>query len=157
MPLQTAKRWHRKQLSNIYTYIYIAIYIYAVELLSGPSLAFWGVIIWSKFVFSFNSACQKALYKQGFQHICLKRKIARKQIRGYCLVQVGHFLSPKLGPDNNPYLDQIIKSVENIAFHIVQNTTEKQKNILLQPPSWPNIGVFWNIKTLMSNKKYNLN
>ena len=29
---------------------YIYIYMLAVELLSGPSLAFWGVIIWSKFV-----------------------------------------------------------------------------------------------------------
>ena len=27
------------------------IYIHAVVLLSGPSLAFWGVIIWAKFAF----------------------------------------------------------------------------------------------------------
>ena len=27
------------------------IYICAVELLTGPSLAFWGVIIWAKFAF----------------------------------------------------------------------------------------------------------
>ena len=32
-------------------YVYIYIYIYVVMLLSGPSLAFWGVIIWAKFVF----------------------------------------------------------------------------------------------------------
>ena len=40
----------------IYTYIYVHIYIciykyIAVELLSGPSLGFWRVIIWAKFVF----------------------------------------------------------------------------------------------------------
>ena len=39
----------------IYIYIYICMYVYiymhAVELLSGPSLAFSRVIIWSKFAF----------------------------------------------------------------------------------------------------------
>ena len=34
-------------LKSVYTYIYI----YAVKLLSGPSLGFLEVIIWSKFVF----------------------------------------------------------------------------------------------------------
>ena len=34
--------------------------------------------------------------------------LSRKTFDGYYLVQVGHFLDPKLGPDNNPYLDQMI-------------------------------------------------
>ena len=39
-----------------------------------------------------------------------------------------------------------------IAFHILQNTSKKQKKVLLQPPSWPQIGVFLNERTLMLNK-----
>ena len=49
-----------------YIYIYSRSYIYmgtAVVLLSGPSLAFWRVIIWAKFVFLQNTVCQKKHYK----------------------------------------------------------------------------------------------
>ena len=48
-----------------YMHVCICMYICAVELLSGPSLACLNVIIWAKFVF-FNSVCQKR-YKHGFQ------------------------------------------------------------------------------------------
>ena len=37
---------HYRAQQHIYIYIFI---FYAVEMLSGPSLAFWGVNIWSKF------------------------------------------------------------------------------------------------------------
>ena len=73
-------------------------HIYVVELVSGPSLAFLIVIIWSKFVF-LNAVCQKHYKKSSF---------ARKTVNSYYLVQVGLFLDPQRGPDNSPYLDQIV-------------------------------------------------
>ena len=49
----------------------IYIYIYAVELFSGPSLASLIVIVWAKFVLK-NSACQKH-YKNGVSANFLKK------------------------------------------------------------------------------------
>ena len=49
---------------------------------------------------------------------------------------------------------------KTITFHILQNTSYK-KNVLLQLPFWPKIGVFFSTcvflkpKTLMLNKKHN--
>ena len=39
---------YKKKKKYIYIYGPVAIYIYAVKLLSGPSLAILGVIIWAK-------------------------------------------------------------------------------------------------------------
>ena len=56
------------------------IYIYAVVLLSGPSLAFWGVIIWAKFAF-YKTLFVKNTIKRGFSTFFLKKKL-RAQIWG---------------------------------------------------------------------------
>ena len=68
----------------MYMYMYIYIYIYVVGLLSGPSLACWGVIIWSKFVF-FYIVCQKH-YKigggGGSAHLFFEQKKLRTKITG---------------------------------------------------------------------------
>ena len=75
-----------------------------------------GVIIRSKFgVFNsyylvqvFLKHCLSKYYKIGFSALSYWEQIARKHFDGYHLVQVGQFLDPKLGPDKNSYLDQII-------------------------------------------------
>ena len=52
-------------------YIYIYIYMHAVKLFSGPSLAFWGVIIWSK-VGSLSGPSLFSYYKnRGFRRFVL--------------------------------------------------------------------------------------
>ena len=55
--------------------------MHAVVLLSGPSLAFWGVIIWAKFVFLQNTVCQKHYKIRGFSTFFFEKKL-RAQIRG---------------------------------------------------------------------------
>ena len=67
------------------------IYIYAVVLLSGPSLAFWGVIIWAKFVFYKTLFVKKHYKNRGFSTFFFEKKIARANLRCYYLGQVGHF------------------------------------------------------------------
>ena len=147
--------------------------LYVVELLSGPSLAFSGVIIRSKFAFS--KTLSHNTIKQGYSTF-LQIKSSAEKIRGYYLVQVGNFLwKAKLGPDNNPYLDQIrtpqnglffalktcwntyftvlfehqLKFVQKLAakrtitFHILQNIGYLKHVLLQPPPSWSEIGVFW--------------
>ena len=60
-------------------HIYICIYIYAVVLLSGPSLAFWGVIIWAMFAFYKTLVVKKHYKNRGFSTFFLKKKnCARK-------------------------------------------------------------------------------
>ena len=101
---QTQNRYmahvHHPHDTHIYVYIYICMYvcmyvcIYAVVLLSGPSLAFWGVIIWAKFAF-YKTLFVKKHYKIGVSapFFCWKKKCA--QIWGVIiwanLGQVGHF------------------------------------------------------------------
>ena len=55
----------------------IYIYIYAVELLSGPSLALLKVIIWSKFVFFYKTPIVKKHYKNRGFSTFFENKIAR--------------------------------------------------------------------------------
>ena len=76
-----------------YIYIdkYIYIYIYAVRLLSGPSLALLEVIIWSKFVFSKTPIAKKHYKNRGFSPFFLEKTIVHKKIGSYYLVQVGVF------------------------------------------------------------------
>ena len=62
-----------------HTYIYI--YIYAVVLLSGPSLAFWGVIIWAKFAF-YKTLFVKNTIKIGVSALFFWKKNWRAQIWG---------------------------------------------------------------------------
>ena len=66
------------------------IYIYAVVLLSGPSLAFWGVIIWAKFAF-YKTLFVKNTIKIGGSAPFFWKEIARANLRCYYLGQVGHF------------------------------------------------------------------
>ena len=93
--LDTLRIWHRPlwchkritvhniDMSHTHIYIYyIYIYIYAVVLLSGPSLAFWGVIIWAKFVFFTKHCLSKKHYKnRGFSTFVFETKL-RAQIWG---------------------------------------------------------------------------
>ena len=58
-------------------YIYIYIYIYAVELLSGPSLGFLKVIVWSKFVFYKRQIDKKNTIKIGVSTLFFENKVAR--------------------------------------------------------------------------------
>ena len=76
--------------------------------LSGPSLGFWGVTIWSKFVF-LNTVCQKHYKNMGFQHFCFWKKL-RAKIWGVIIWSKFAFLKtrstwtrywPVLGPDND--------------------------------------------------------
>ena len=92
------------------------IYIYAVELLSGPSLALLEVIIWSKFVFS-KTPIAKKHYKIGVSALFFETKIARKNFGCYYLVQVGVF-SDAVNLDQiiTSNLDQIITSKNAIFF-----------------------------------------
>ena len=62
-------------------YLSQSLYIYAVVLLSGPSLAFWGVIIWAKFVFYKTLFVKKHYKNRGFSTFFLKKKL-RAQIWG---------------------------------------------------------------------------
>ena len=170
--------------STAYIYIYIYQHI-VVVLISGPSLAFWGVIIWAKFAFLQNTVCQKNTIKVGVRHLFFENKIARANLRCYYLGPSWPFLScSQLGPDNNTYLAQTItpQNTTEIPIFIVffehQPKLAKEmgkknddfshfakhrlikKNGLLQLPFWPKIGVFqfwfFQPKTLMLNKKHNL-
>ena len=69
----------------------IYIYIYAVELLSGPSLGVLNVIIWSKFVFYKTPIVKKHYKNRGFSPFFLQEKIARQNFKCYYLVQVDAF------------------------------------------------------------------
>ena len=139
------------------------IYIYAVELLSEPRLASWGVIIWAKFVFTkmYQNAI-KYIYIYIFRHI--KKEV---HLQGLVSWPTWSFLCcNKLGPDNNPYLAQIITSHDvflsedvlknpsptvlfehqnkfarnwakkTMIFHIFKARVIN-KNVLLQPPISP--------------------
>ena len=90
------------------------IYIYVVVLLSGPSLAFWGVIIWAKFLF---------FYKTLF----VKNTINARKFEVLLSGPSWPFLScSQLGPDNNTYLAQIITPQNGFfqffVFKMCQNT-----------------------------------
>ena len=55
--------------------MYMYIYIYAVVLLSGPSLAFWGVIIWAKLAF------HKTLFVKNTINIGVSALFLKKTLR----------------------------------------------------------------------------
>ena len=83
--------------------------MHAVELLSGPSLAFWGAIIWSKlFVLKKQSLSQNTMNIGVSAHFSEKKGSALK-FEGLLSGPSWPFpKSNKLGPDNNSYLDQKI-------------------------------------------------
>ena len=67
-----------------------------------------GVIIWSKFVFFFikkNIVGKKTLYMWGFQHFISEKNCAQKRTMVIIWSELAIYLEPKLGPDNNSYLD----------------------------------------------------
>ena len=76
-------------------------------LLSGPRLAFWGVIIWAEFAF-YKTLFVKNTIKIGVSALFWNKNCARK----FEVLLSGPswpFLScSQLGPDNNIYLAQII-------------------------------------------------
>ena len=88
------------------------------------------VINWSKFVFKH---CLSKHYKTGAPTHLLIKNCACK-FNNYWLVQVV-FWTPKLGPVNNPYLDQLItiKNSHSLFFAF--------KNVL----TYLFYSVFWNI------------
>ena len=65
-------------------------YIYAVKLLSGPSLGVLNVIIWSKFVF-YKTAIVKNTINIEVSALFFWKKIARRNFKCYYLVQVDAF------------------------------------------------------------------
>ena len=84
--------------------------IYAVELLSGPSLGFWEVIIWSKFVFFLKHRLPKNTIKIVVSAHFGGQKIARTKFwkllsgpswRFLKRTQLGRDNNFQLGPDNN--------------------------------------------------------
>ena len=83
-------------------------------LLSGPSLAISGVIIWAKFVF-YHCLSRNTL-KWCFGTFCWIVRVARKSFRGYYLGQVPFLCCNKHGRENNPYLAQIIVPQNGILF-----------------------------------------
>ena len=96
--------------------IAIYIYIYAVELLSGPSLALLEVTIWSKFVFYKTPIVKKHYKNRGFSTFVLE-KSARYKFGSYYLIQVGVFKdAPNLDQIITSNLDQIITSKNVIIF-----------------------------------------
>ena len=88
-----------------------------------------GVIIWSKFgllrgyylvqvcFFLFSLVCQKH-YKIGVSALFWTKKL-RTKISGVTIWSKSAFLKrTQLGPDNNPYLDQII-TPQNVFFFVI--------------------------------------
>ena len=85
------------------------------------------VIIWSKFGLCSsyylvhvreNTICQTHYknYNNRVYAIYFWQKNARANFNRYYLVQVGLFFDLQLGPDNNPYLDQIMTIKNGIIF-----------------------------------------
>ena len=81
--------------------IYIYIYISAVRLLSGPSLALLEVIIWSKFVFSKTPIAKKHYKNRGFSLFCLEKNCAQKFWKLLSGPSWRFLRCSQLGPDNN--------------------------------------------------------
>ena len=139
-------------------------------LLSGPSLAFWGVIIWAKFVFYKTLFVKKHYTNRGFSTFFLKKM--RAQIWVWAKLTI--LSCSELGPDNNTYLAQIIppfwpiKMCCNTYFYRVFWTSIKiwqnicppktdnfshfakhrfiNKTVLLQPPFFQKLVFFWKQK-----------
>ena len=77
-------------------------HIYAVELLSGPSLALLEVIIWSKFVFSKTPIAKKHYKNRSFSPFFLKTKNCAQKFWKLLSGPSWRFLRrSQLGPDNN--------------------------------------------------------
>ena len=84
----TSKRAKLGPDNNLTAYIYI--YIYAVKLLSGPSLAISKVIIWAKFAF-LKTLFAKNTIKIGVSALFFEKKSVHKNFQSYYLGQVDHF------------------------------------------------------------------
>ena len=111
------KRYPPGRVSGIYI-LYIYIYIYAVVLLSGPSLAFWGVIIWAKFAFLQNHVCQKHYKNRGFSTFFFWKKNCAREFEVLLSGPSWSFLRcSQLGPDNNTYLAQIVTPQNAFFFN----------------------------------------
>ena len=84
--------------------IYIYTYIYAVELLSGPSLGVLNVIIWSKFVFYKHQLSKKTI-KIGVSALFFWNNICAHKFLMLLSGPIWRFLRrTQLGPDNNTWL-----------------------------------------------------
>ena len=102
---------------------YIYIYMHAVVLLSGPSLAFWGVIIWAKFAF-YETLFIKNTIKIGVSALFLKKNCARKFEVLLSGPSWSFLRCSQLGPDNNTYLAQIITPQNAFLFFCFYNFAE---------------------------------
>ena len=107
------------QYITLHTYTHHCIYIYAVVLLSGPSLAFWGVIIWAKFVFLQNTVCQKHYKHRGFSTFVFEKNCARKFEVLLSGPSWSFLRCSQLGPNNNTYLAQIITPQNAFFFNFL--------------------------------------
>ena len=77
-----------------------------MELFPGASLGFFTVIIWSKFVYFSKKHCK---HGGGFSTFFFEEKLRAQILMVIIWSKLAIFLDPKLGPDNNPCLDQIIR------------------------------------------------
>ena len=85
------------------------IYIYIYALWSYQLVQFGGLIVinWSKFVF-FKTLLVKDTINIGVSaHVCIQKLRAQILIVINCS-KLALFWDPKLGPVNNPYMDQLI-------------------------------------------------
>ena len=91
------------QNNSAYTRIYICMYIciYAVELLSGPSLGVLEVIIWSKFVFYETPIAKEKHYKNSGFSTFVGKNCARTFLEVIIWSKWVFFKTHQLGPDNN--------------------------------------------------------
>ena len=72
----------------------ICIYTYAVELLTGPSLAIFKVINWAEFVFIKTLFVKHS--KIGFQHIFIKRNLRAQMFNIINWAKLAFFWTPNL-------------------------------------------------------------
>ena len=85
-------------------------------LLLGPSLAFWGVIIWAKFAF-YKTLFVKNTIKTAVSALSFLNKNCARKFEVLLSGPSWPFLScSQLGPDNNTYLAQIITPQNGVFF-----------------------------------------
>ena len=88
--LSLCQEWLHRHCMYVCMYVCMYIHIYAVVLLSGPSLGVLNVTIWSKFVFIKHQLSKQHYKNRGFSPF-FEKQIARKKIKCYYLVQVDAF------------------------------------------------------------------
>ena len=111
----TFKRVENGHQSNSTACIHTYIYIYVVVSLSGPSLGFWGVIIWSKFDFFEHGLSTHYIIGVSAHFFWTKKKLCAKMWGVIIWSKFAFLKRAQLGPDADPYLDQIM-TPQNAIF-----------------------------------------